>query len=146
MNSRKGRISGTSCIEILIVIVIIAILALIFISKAERAGIRARESVLHGNLSALRNAIQQFKADCGRYPTKLDELMTKPADIPGLPKWDSPTPGTHQWQGPYLKTPDGKLPKDPFTGRADWTYDPTACVVHSRSQLTSSNGDKYYSW
>ena len=145
--SRLSRRSskGFTLIEMLIVIVVIAILALIVIPRLLGAGRKAKEASLKGDLHQLRNAIQQFEADCGDYPgTDLQPLMTKPADgDTGGQGMDLDPAG---WQGPYLRTPDGGLPVDPFTGAADWTYVGSTGEVHSAATLMALDGTAYSAW
>ncbi len=50
------------------------------------------------------------------------------------------------YDGPYLVTGDGTLPKDPFTGGTDWNYDNTTGAVHSSSTLSSISGSAYNTW
>lgn len=142
MVKRSGR--GFTLIEMLIVIVVIAILAMIVIPRLLGAGRKAKESALRGDLQQLRNAIQQFEADCGDYPSALSQLMTQPAA--GATGGNGIALDVGAWQGPYLRTPDGNLPEDPFTGAADWTYDAASGDVHSSSTLTALDGTNYSDW
>src|SRR4030066_253645 len=75
----KRGSKGFTLIEMLIVIVVIAILALIVIPRLLGAGRKAKEAALRGDLHQLRNAIQQFEADCGDYPAASADLQTAPA-------------------------------------------------------------------
>ncbi len=146
MMSRLGRRSskGFTLIEMLIVIVVIAILALIVIPRLLGAGRKAKEASLKGDLHQLRNAIQQFEADCGDYPADLDALMTKPADgDTGGQGLDLDPAG---WQGPYLRTADGGMPVDPFNPTGDWDYTMDTGEVHSSSTLNALDGTAYSSW
>ncbi len=129
----------------LIVIVVISILALIVIPRLMGAGRKAKEAALRGDLHQLRNAIQQFEADCGDYPSAISQLMTQPGA--------ASTGGTGialdvtGWQGPYLRTPDDNLPKDPFTESATtWSYTASTGHVASGSTLTSIDGEAYSAW
>ncbi len=118
--SRKSK--GFTLIEMLIVIVVIAILALIVIPRLLGAGRKAKEASLKGDLHEIRNGLQQFEADCGDYPVQLADLMAPPAAGKGATGVDL---DTKAWQGPYLRTADNNLPKDPFqdqTVAADWNY------------------------
>lgn len=143
---RYGR-RGFTLIEMLIVIVVIAILAGFVIVGASSSVRREKVAALHSNLLLLRNAIQRFEADCVGYPKDLNELMVKPADLPcGVVIVGDTKPYVVTWQGPYLKTPDGKLPVDPFTLKADWNYDPGAGKVHSSSTRHAINGEFYSEW
>jgi general secretion pathway protein G len=140
--SRKSK--GFTLIEMLIVIVVIAILALIVIPRLLGAGRKAKEAALKGDLHQIRNALQQFEADCGDYPTALDQLMTAIAD--GDLGGNGIALDAVAWQGPYLRTPDGAMIVDPFTAAADWTYDGVTGDVNSSSTLTALNGDNYSDW
>ena len=116
--SRKSK--GFTLIEMLIVIVVIAILALIVIPRLLGAGRKAKEASLKGDLHELRNGIQQFESDCGDYPLAITDLMTKPAA--GSNGGGGISLDVTAWQGPYLRTTDGNLPQDPFESAADWDY------------------------
>ena len=135
---------GFTLIEMLIVIVVIAILALIVIPRLLGAGRKAREAALKGDLQQLRNAIQQFEADCGDYPASLGQLMTRPTG--GTGGSGTIMLDTVSWQGPYLRTPDGNLPKDPFTSGTTWTYTAASGDVHSTSTLTALDSTSYSAW
>lgn len=142
MVSRKHK--GFTLIEMLIVIVVIAILALIVIPRLLGAGRKAKEASLKGDLHQLRNAIQQFEADCGDYPAALVDLVTEPTDATGGSGLDLDLVA---WQGPYLRTsqPD-TLPEDPFTGATDWDYDAATGNVHSAATLSALDGSSYTDW
>jgi general secretion pathway protein G len=143
MVSRKHK--GFTLIEMLIVIVVIAILALIVIPRLLGAGRKAKEATLRGDLHQLRNSIQQFEADLGDYPSDISELMTQPAD--GTTGGGGIALDVNGWQGPYLRTPDGGLPKDPFTDSGTtWSYTASTGHVQSGSTLTAINGEAYSSW
>jgi len=145
MVSRKHK--GFTLIEMLIVIVVIAILALIVIPRLLGAGRKAKEATLRGDLHQIRNAIQQFEADMGDYPADIDDLMS------AKPYAGSATGGNgldldaNGYQGPYLRTPNGTMPVDPFTSAADWTYDGASGEVHSASTMGALDGvTTYDSW
>ncbi len=142
MANRKSK--GFTLIEMLIVIVVIAILALIVIPRLLGAGRKAKEATLRGDLHQIRNAVQQFEADCGDYPAALADLMTKPGEGNG---GTGVALDTNGWQGPYLRTPDDALPKDPFTDSSTtWAYTASTGHVQSGSTLTAINGDAYSAW
>jgi len=137
--------AGFTLIEMLIVIVVIAILALIVIPRLMGAGRKAKEAALRGDIHQLRNAIQQFEADCGDYPSAISQLMTQPAA--GTTGGQGIALDVTAWQGPYLRTPDNNLPKDPFTESATtWAYTASTGHIASGSTLTAINGEAYSSW
>ena len=142
MVNRKSK--GFTLIEMLIVIVVIAILALIVIPRLLGAGRKAKEATLRGDLHQIRNSIQQFEADCGDYPSALAQLMTVPSAGNG---GGGIALDVNGWQGPYLRTPDSNLPKDPFTeSSTTWSYTASTGHVASGSTLTAINGDAYSAW
>jgi general secretion pathway protein G len=146
MVSRKHK--GFTLIEMLIVIVVIAILALIVIPRLLGAGRKAKEASLRGDLHQLRNAIQQFEADMGDYPAdgKLADLVAAKGSPPTGNGGTGVALDPNGYQGPYLRTPDGGLPKDPFTNAADWTYSGATGDVASSSALTALDGTAYNTW
>lgn len=142
---RKSK--GFTLIEMLIVIVVIAILALIVIPRLLQAGRRAKESALRGDLQQLRNAIQHFEADCGAWPPVLADLMrANGAGISTDVDGNGITIDRTGYHGPYLRTGHGNLPNDPFTAAGDWVYDSSLGDVHSNSLLTALDGTAYNTW
>jgi general secretion pathway protein G len=145
-----SRRRGFTLIELLIVIVVIAILALIVIPRLMGAGRKAKEASLKGNLQQLRNAISQFQADTGVYPSALTDLVAK-ADGSNLGITD--TTAKASYKGPYL-TPSGGvkitgypgLPRNPFVDATEtdvtkhWTYESTGGTV--KSAFTGETIDK----
>jgi len=145
MRGARGKRSGFTLIEVLIVVVVIAILAVLIIPRLLGTGRKAKEAVLKGQLQQLRKAIEQFSAECGDFPAELSYLQTQPAD--GDAGGNGVPLDATSWSGPYLTTTDGGLPKDPFTGDGtSWEYDPPTGDVHTGSDLTSLAGDAYSSW
>ncbi len=146
MANRRSR--GFTLIEMLIVIVVIAILALIVIPRLLGAGRKAKEASLRGDLHQLRNAIQQFEADCGDYPADINDLMLAKTAPPSGPGGSGTIMlDSAGYQGPYLHTADSKLPKDPFQDQsvdAIWTYTAATGEVHSASSLNALDGRTAY--
>jgi general secretion pathway protein G len=74
-----GRIRRAGAFTLIELIVVLAILALLISIAAPRYFAheqRAREATLRQDLSVMRDAIDKFHADKGRYPETLDELVT----------------------------------------------------------------------
>jgi general secretion pathway protein G len=132
VRSRIRRSLGFTLIELMIVISILLILISIAVPAYQRSIIHAREAVLKQDLFQLRSLISQYTLDKQKAPQSLDDLVT----------------------AGYLK----QIPKDPFTGAADWTVDqdetllsvdetdPGISDVHSSSNETGSDGTAYSTW
>jgi prepilin-type N-terminal cleavage/methylation domain-containing protein len=84
---------GFTLIELLVVLAIVALLASIAVPRYVRSLDVARERALQTSLTTMRDAIDQFAADKGRWPSSLHELA----------------------EARYLRA----VPEDPLTGRAD---------------------------
>lgn len=69
--------TGFTLIELLIVMAIIALLASIALPRYFQSVEHAREAVLTENLRTVREAIDKFYGDTGRYPESLDEMVEK---------------------------------------------------------------------
>ncbi len=129
----RRREGGFTLIELMVVMAIIVILAAIGVASYTNSITRSKEAVLREDLYRLRDALDQFNIDKGKYPSSLDELV----------------------QEKYLRT----VPTDPFTQSADsWLTemsepDPSNPVdaagifnVRSGSEGTSIDGTKYSEW
>jgi len=127
---------GFTLIELLIVVAIIGIIAGIAVVQLQNAPKKARESVLKEDLYALRDCIDQYFADKGKYPESLDTLVEEN----------------------YLR----KLPTDPITGSSEtWqivhaeaddenSSDPASAGgvidVKSGAEGTALDGSRYSDW
>lgn len=85
---------GFTLIEMLVVMTLIALLLTLAVPRYFSALDNGRVRVQQQNIATLRDAIDKFYADQGRYPQALDELVAKN----------------------YLR----HIPKDPITEAADW--------------------------
>jgi general secretion pathway protein G len=120
-------------IELLVVVSVIIILATMAMSQHKTTVIHTRETVLKEDLFRMRDAIDQYYADKGEYPSALDSLVSDG----------------------YLR----RVPKDPFTDSAEtWqtvpsepdANNPTAAPgiydIQSGSDGTALDGTKYSDW
>ena len=130
---RSGsRRSGFTLIELMIVMAIVVILIAVAIPFYQKSIVRAKETVLHSNLSAIRNAIDEYSYDQQKAPQQLDDLVS----------------------GGYLRN----VPKDPITGNDSWkiimedasqsvsSTEPGIFDVKSESSKTSLEGTPYSDW
>ena len=119
---------GYTLIEMMIVVSIISILATMALPSFQRSLIRAKETNLHRTLFVMRDTIDQYYADHGRYPDSLQDLEDKK----------------------YIR----EIPMDPFTGQSGtWiTIPPEGLAegnvydVHSGSNKVSLGGTPYNEW
>src|SRR5450830_1254542 len=75
MGSQKKK-RGFTLIELLVVMAIIATL-LTFAAPRYIGNVdKARESVLRENLASIRDVLDKFYGDTGKYPQSLDDLVT----------------------------------------------------------------------
>jgi general secretion pathway protein G len=132
LRRRHRSDAGWTLIELLVVLSLIMILASVALTQYRNSILSAKEAVLHSNLTQMREAIDQYYADKGKYPESLDTLVSEhyiravPKDIEG---------GTDTWQ---------TVPAEPETGTISTStgiYD-----VKSGSQGTALDGSRYADW
>ena len=129
----KGLDRGFTMIELLIVVSLIVILTTMGMTQYRHSVIYAREGVLKEDLFRLRDAIDQYYADKGTYPSTLDALITE-GYVRKLPE-DPFTKSSSTWQ----TVPAEPDPNNP-TAEAG-VYD-----VKSGSEETALDGTKYSDW
>lgn len=127
----RPRSSGFTLLELMIVLSIMGILLAIAQPGLKQSIVRAREAVLREDLYQIRDAIDQYYADNGKYPAQLTDLVNAEDKAKS-----------------YLRD----IPKDPFTGAADWitvsldTEDGGIFDVHSASPMVATDNSAYNSW
>jgi general secretion pathway protein G len=139
-NTRTGsaRVAGRgsrgfTLVELLIVISLISILAAMGLVQYKNSVVSSREAVLRTDLFRMRDAIDQYYADKGKYPSALDSLVSDG----------------------YMR----KVPEDPITKSADtWvtvpaepdpnnpSAEPGIYDVKSGAQGTALDGSTYSDW
>jgi general secretion pathway protein G len=141
MNELPGRRqSGFTLLELIIVIAIIGILATIAMPALRNVPVRAKESVLKMDLRTLRDMIDQYYGDKGRYPTSLSALVDE-GYVRALPV-DPMTKSSSTWVPVYEEI-------DPDHPPAETDVDPEKpgiVDVHSGSPLKSYEGSAYKDW
>ena len=133
MPSGKALKKGFTLIEMMVVMAIIVILIAIAVPFYQKAILRAKETVLHNNLSAMRNSIDAYAFDKQKAPHDLSDLVSDG----------------------YLR----EVPRDPITGKNDtWkiimedagqavsSTDPGIFDVRSGSDKRSLDGTNFADW
>lgn len=73
--STVNRRRGFTLIELLVVLAVVGTLLALAAPQYLGSVDKAKEVVLHENLSTLRTTLDKFYADTGRYPETLEELV-----------------------------------------------------------------------
>ncbi len=125
-----ARSRGFTVIELLVVLAALALLLSVAAPRYVQHVDRARDTALRHNLHGLRDAIDKFYSDQGRYPKELAELVERR----------------------YLRA----IPMDPVTQRADtWVVVPPraggaegegVADVRSGARDVAADGSSYASW
>ncbi len=122
---------GFTFIELIIVLAIMGVLLTIAQPNLSNSVVRAKESVLKEDLFQMREALDQYYADNGKYPAALDDLVSQSDKTKS-----------------YLR----EIPVDPFTKAKDWITvslegeDAGIFDVHSASDLIGSDNTAYNTW
>ena len=124
----RRRRAGFTLIELLVVFAIIALLVSIVAPRYFNSVEKSKETVLKQDLSTMRDALDKFYGDTGKYPDALEDLVSKK----------------------YLR----KLPVDPMTDSAEtWTIVPPEDTekggvfdIHSGAPSNARDGTPYSSW
>lgn len=77
MKTSLNRIPGFTLIELLVVMTIIALLLTLAVPRYFHSVEKSKETVLRDNLSIVRESLDKYYADLGKYPDTLDDLVTK---------------------------------------------------------------------
>jgi len=76
MEARMRKL-GFTLVELMVVLTVIGLLLSVVVPDYMGRVHRAEEAVLQENLALMRDSLDKHYADTGRYPTTLDELVTK---------------------------------------------------------------------
>ncbi len=120
-------------IELTIVIALLMILAAMGLAQYKGSVVHAREATLKEDLFRMRDAIDQYYADKGQYPSALEALVSD-GYMRKMPE-DPFTKSNSSWQ-PIPAEPD---PNNP-------TAEPGVYDVKSGSDATALDGTKYADW
>ncbi len=146
---------GFTLLELMVVIAIIGILATLAQPMFKTAVLKSKEAALKEDLFNLRNVLDQYYADNGKYPDTLDDLVTKGymRSIPPDPMTGSKT----TWRLEYYTGDNSGSGSSGSSGSSDSSdssdssgssggdsggiYD-----VHSGSDKIGTNGVSYADW
>ena len=130
---RRSGQRGFTLIELLVVISMISILAAMGMVLHRNSIQRAKETTLKHDLFHMRDAIDQYYADKGKYPASLDALVTD-GYIRKIPD-DPITQSATTWE---------TVPAEPDP--ANPSAEPGIYNVKSGAQGTSLDGSSYADW
>ncbi len=130
MGRRDG---GFTLIELMVVMAIITILAGIGVASYTNSITRSKEAVLREDLFRMRDALDQYYADKGKYPSSLDDLVQEKY-LRAIPV-DPFTQSKDSWQT-EMSEPDPSNPADA----------PGIANVKSGAEGTSFEGVTYAEW
>lgn len=128
----RERDGGWTLIELLIVITLIMILASLALTQYRNSVTSAKEAAMKSDLFLMRDAIDQYYADKGKYPESLQALVSDG----------------------YLRA----IPMDPFTRNTDWQTTQAEATpgsssanagiydIKSASEMTALDGSRYSDW
>ena len=131
--STRTREGGFTLIELLVVISMITILAAMGMVQYRNSVRRAEETTLKHDLFHMRDAIDQYYADKGKYPASLDSLVSD-GYMRKIPD-DPITKSASTWQ---------TIPAEPDP--ANPSADTGIYDVKSGAQGTSLDGSAYSDW
>jgi general secretion pathway protein G len=135
-DSRRAAVrssAGFTLVELLIVISLISILAAMGLVQYKNSVLSSREAVLHTDLFRMRDAIDQYYADKGKYPSALDALVSD-GYMRKIPE-DPMTKSSETW----VTVPAEPDPNNP-------SAEPGIYDVKSGAQGTGLDGTNYSDW
>ena len=126
--TRQEKKSGFTLIELMVVLAVIATLLAIAVPRYFASLEKSREAVLHQDLALLRETLDKYYGDKGKYPDAIDDLVNSK----------------------YLRS----VPVDPITdSNATWVSIPPeppeiggVYDVRSGAQGVARDGTEYRNW
>ena len=119
---------GFTLVELLVVLAILALLLTLAVPRYFASIERAKDAALMHDLNTLRESLDKFYADTGRYPKTLEDLVERK----------------------YIR----KLPVDPITGKnSTWIFSAPELPIegdisdiHSGATGVAKDGSRYADW
>ncbi len=130
---RSEGTRGFTLIELLVVISLISILAAMGLVQYKNSIVKTQESVLKTDLFRVRDAIDQYYADKGKYPASLDSLVSD-GYLRKVPE-DPITKSPDTWQ----TVPAEADPNNPSS-------EPGIYDIKSGAPGTALDGSNYADW
>jgi general secretion pathway protein G len=124
---------GFTLIELMVVMFIITALLTIAVPVYQKSIIRSKESVLRGNLGAIRNMIDEYTIDKQKAPDSLEDLVSE-GYLRQVPL-DPMTNSNQTWKTVMEETAVGGS-----------TSGPGLFDVHSGSEKKALDGTMYAEW
>lgn len=126
--TRQGEKSGFTLIELMVVLAVIATLLAIAVPRYFASLEKSREAVLHQDLALMRETLDKYYGDKGKYPDAIDDLVNNKylRNIPVDPITDS--------SATWVSVP----PENPELGGV---YD-----IKSGAQGVARDGTQYRNW
>jgi general secretion pathway protein G len=127
-SGNRSKLLGFTLVELLVVLSIIALLLTLALPRYFTSLERAKEATLKHDLNTVREGLDKYFADNGKYPSSIDDLV----EHKYLNKYplDPITDSTNTW----IIVP----PEPPFEGEV---YD-----IQSGASGTAIDGSKYSEW
>jgi general secretion pathway protein G len=127
-NFSSIKVKAFTLVELLVVLAILALLLTLAVPRYFNSVERAKEAALQQSLNTVRENIDKFYADKGRYPESLEDLIEQK----------------------YIR----KMPVDPITGKnSTWVLTPpepplvgNVYDIHSGSTAIAKDGSRYADW
>lgn len=94
LTRQRRKANGFTLIELVVVFTLLALLLSIAVPRYLNVADSSRIKVRDQNMATLRDALDKFKADQGRYPGELEELVSKKY-LRMIPL--DPISGSNQW-------------------------------------------------
>lgn len=132
--TRRSHDRGFTLIELLVVISLIMILSSIALASYRNSITSAKEAALRTDLFMMRDAIDQYYADKGKYPDSLDTLVSE-----GYMRTIPVDPFCPQNECTWTTTPAPTMP-------GDTSADPGIYDVKSGSSAIALDNSRYSDW